>query len=99
MALTKCPLKVNYCNCVNNFVRITYQLDVILPYLNSSVDSPIASQCATTRTTGGGDASIGDLLNEVSCKYIIQCILEPYLIGVYYLTCIDTIYRLDNIYD
>lgn len=30
------------------------------------MDSPIASQCATTRTTEGDDVSIGDLLNEVS---------------------------------
>ena len=44
------------------------------------MDSPIASQCVTTRTTGGGDVSIGDLLNEVRCilySSLYSIILEP----------------------
>ena len=36
------------------------------------MDSPIASQCGTTSTTGGdGDVSIGDLLNEVSHSTVL----------------------------
>ena len=56
-----CLLEINC--CVN--------LDVIIPYLRSSVDSPIASQCESTRTSNDadGDASISDLLSDVSYYY------------------------------
>ena len=45
---------------------VNYSLDVILPYLESTVDSPIASQCGTNKISGGGDVSVADLLDEVS---------------------------------
>ena len=41
-------------------------LDVILSYLESSVDTPIASRCDVNRTSGTGDVSISDLLDQVS---------------------------------
>ena len=46
--------------------------DVILPVLNSSVDSPIATaSCASTqRNTGSGDFEFKDVIEDVSCLIV-----------------------------
>ena len=45
-----------------------YFTDIILPYLNNTVDSPIASQCPSTssQSSGTGDVDINNLLDDVS---------------------------------
>ena len=45
-----------------------FLIDIILPYLNNTVDSPIASQCPSTssQSSGTGDVDINDLLDDVS---------------------------------
>jgi len=46
--------------------------DVILPVLNSSVDSPIATaSCASNqRHTGSGDFELKDIIEDVSCSIV-----------------------------
>ena len=58
-------------------------IDTILPYLNKTVDSPIASQCPSSNSqstsTGTEDVDINSLLDDVShcrCIYwyeVMQC--------------------------
>ena len=52
-----------------------YFTDIILPYLNNTVDSPIASQCPSTSSQSSetGDVDINDLLDDVShCNVILS---------------------------
>lgn len=54
---------------IRNLFFANYLLDVILPYLESAVDSPISSSnCKTTGTqrSGNGDVDVNDLLSDVS---------------------------------
>ena len=48
-------------------LKIIHYIDVILPYLESTVDSPIPMHCNTNETSQStGDVSVGDLFDEVS---------------------------------
>ena len=62
------------CSCMHaNVYYSDYFTDIILPYLNNTVDSPIASQCPSTssQSSGTGDVDINDLLDDVSHCSII----------------------------
>lgn len=49
-------------------------VDIILPYLNSTVHSPIASRCPSSRQNSGtGDVDINDILDDVSQFGVYNC--------------------------
>ena len=96
--LYKCGYSGNWC-----LVEINYLLDVILPYLESAVDTPISnSSCyvparSTSDSTGegDGDVDINELLNDVSLNCcegsrsvtIILYYMKVYLYSVFQLLC------------